>query len=50
MVFVVHGELVTRMVAIEWLISLGALKYATNVCMGYNKARFITMSHSWKSQ
>ena len=49
MVFVVHGELVTRMVAIEWLISLGALKYATNVCMG-NKARFITMSHTWKSQ
>ena len=43
MVLVVHGELVTRIVAMEWL---NALEHTANVCMRNNKARFKTMRHS----
>ena len=38
MVLVVHGELVTRIVAIEWFDSLGALRHVANVSMRNSKA------------
>ena len=50
MVLVVHGELVTRIVAMEWLNALELSEHTANVCVRNNKARFKTMSHSWKCQ
>ena len=38
MVLVVHGDFVTRIVAIEWLDTLGALRHAANVSMRNSKA------------
>ena len=44
MVLVVHGELVTRIVTMEWFNGFYTLKLAANVCMGINKVRLIVIS------
>ena len=45
MVLVVHGELVTRIVTMEWFNGFYTLKHAANVCMEINMVRFIIISH-----
>ena len=44
MVLVVHGELVTRIVTLEWFNGFCTIKHAANVCMGINKVRLIIIS------